>query len=94
MREFILAQPYFRTLDAIALVLTCVGILCWAVCFWSMHRISSRQDGMLEELHEMTRRIEKLSQKEHDLISDVHPKVKEIKEDVENVREAISPKND
>jgi hypothetical protein len=30
---------------------------------------------MLEELHEMTRRIEKLSQAEHDLISEVHPQV-------------------
>src|SRR5215831_6938407 len=68
--------------------------LCWAVCFWWMHRISSRQDALLKELHEMTRRIEKLSRREHDLISDVHPKVKEIKEDVENVREAVSPEND
>jgi len=94
VREIILPQLYVRTLDAIALVLSCVGILCWAVCFWWMHRISSRQDALLEELHEMTRRIEKLSRREHDLISDVHPKVKEIKEDVENVREAVSPEND
>jgi len=46
---------------------------------------------MLEELHEMTTRIEKLSQAEHDLIRDVHPKVREIKEHVEDVREAVSP---
>ena len=45
---------------------------------------------MLEELHEMTTRIEKLSQSEHDLISDVHPQVSEIKQEVENVREAVS----
>ena len=38
----------------------------------------------------MTKRIEKLSQTEHDLIRDVHPKVNEIKEHVENVREAVS----
>ena len=94
MREIIVTQLYIRTLDEIALVLSCVGILCWAVSFWWMHRISSRQDALLEELHEMTRRIEKFSQREHDLISDVHPKVEEIKEDVENVREAVSPKND
>ena len=56
-----------------------------------MHRISSRQDAMLEELHEMTTRIEKLSQAEHDLISEVHPQVGEIKEHVENVRQAVSP---
>jgi hypothetical protein len=55
-----------------------------------MHRISSRQDSMLEELHEMTRRIEKLSKAEHDLIREVHPQVGEIKKNVENVREAVS----
>jgi hypothetical protein len=58
-----------------------------------MHRISSRQDALLEELHEMTRRIEKLSQAEHDLITEVHPKVNEIKEHVENVRETVSDEN-
>jgi hypothetical protein len=76
----------------IVLLLTWVGIGCWCVCFWWMHRISSRQDALLEELHEMTTRIEKLSQAEHDLIRDVHPKVGEIKEHVEDVREAVSPK--
>ena len=75
--------------DAMALVLSCVGTLCWAVCFWWMHRISSRQDALLEELHEMTTRVETLSQREHDLISEVHPKVNAIKEQVENVREAV-----
>ena len=75
----------------IVVVLTWVGIGCWCVCFWWMHRISSRQDALLEELREMTARIEKLSQAEHDLIRDVHPKVGEIKEHIENVREAVSP---
>jgi len=77
----------------ILFVLTWVGLGCWCVCFWWMRRISSRQDAMLEELHEMTRRIEKLSQSEHDLISEVHPQVGEIKEHVQNVREAVSPEN-
>ena len=45
---------------------------------------------MLEKLHEMTTRIEKLSQAEHDLISDVHPQVSEIKEHVQNVEEVVS----
>jgi hypothetical protein len=58
-----------------------------------MHRISSRQDTMLKELHEMTGRIEHLSQVEHDLIKEVHPKVGEIKEQVEDVKEAVSEKN-
>jgi predicted transcriptional regulator len=74
----------------IVFVLTWVGIGCWLVCFWWMHRISSRQDSMLEELREMTRRIEKLSKAEHDLMTQVHPQVGEIKEHVEDVREAVS----
>ena len=80
-----------QNFEAMALALTCVGTVCWVACFWWMHRISSRQDAMLEELHEMTRRIEKLSKAEHDLMSDVHPQVNEIKEHVQNVREAVSP---
>ena len=55
-----------------------------------MHRISSRQNATLEELHEMPARIEKLSRAEHDLITHVHPQVNEIKEKVENVREVVS----
>lgn len=76
----------------IIVVLTWVGTACWCVCFWWMHRISSRQDALLAELHDVTKRIEKLSQAEHDLIREVHPKVGEIKEQVEDVREAVSPK--
>ena len=72
-------------------VLTWVGLGCWCVCFWWMHRISSRQDAMLEELHEMTQRIEQPSQAEHNLIKEVHPRVHEIKEQVETVKEAVSP---
>ena len=71
-------------------VLTWIGLGCWCVCFWWMHRISSRQDAMLKELHEMTQRIEQLSQAGHDLIRDVHPQVGEIKEHVETVKEAVS----
>jgi tetrahydromethanopterin S-methyltransferase subunit B len=70
-----------------------IGIGCWAVCFWWMHRISSRQDAMLKELHEMTERIEKLSKAEHDLIQEVHPKVHEIKESVKDVADAVTPEN-
>ena len=42
-------------------------------------------------LHEMTTRIQKLSQAEHDMIQEVHPKVSKIKEHVETVAEAVSP---
>jgi hypothetical protein len=66
-------------------VLGWVGLGCWGVCFWWMHRISSRQDSMLAELHEMTRRIEGISQAEHDMIREVHPQVGEIKEAVADV---------
>jgi hypothetical protein len=74
----------------IVLVLTWSGIACWIVCFWWMHRISTRQDAMLKELHEVATRIERLSQAEHDLIQEVHPQVSKIKEHVENVAEAVS----
>ena len=45
---------------------------------------------MLKELHEMTERVEQLSQAGHDLMRDVHPQVGEIKEHVETVKEAVS----
>ena len=38
----------------------------------------------------MTRRIEKLSKVEHQMISEVHPQVNEIREHVQNVRQAVS----
>ena len=80
-----------QNFEAMALVLSCIGMVCWGVCFWWMHSISSRQDAMLEELHQVTTRIEKLSQAEHDLIRDVHPQVSEIKEHVQDVKEVVSP---
>jgi hypothetical protein len=73
----------------IILVLTWVGIVCWCVCFWWMHSISSRQDAMLKELPEITERIERTSKEGHELIRDVHPQVGEIKEHVESVKEAV-----
>jgi hypothetical protein len=72
-------------------ILSWLGIGCWGVCFWWMYQISSRQDAVLRELREMTRRIEKLTESEHDLIRDVHPQVGEIKEHVETVKEIVSP---
>jgi len=75
----------------ILFVLTWVGLGCWCVCFWWMRRISSRQGAMLKELHEMTTRIEQISEAEHDLIREVHPQVGKIREHVENVADAVSP---
>jgi hypothetical protein len=75
----------------LVLTLTWIGIGCWLVCFWWMYHISSRQNAMLKELHEVTKRIEQVSNAEHDLIREVHPQISEIKEHVENVAEAVSP---
>ena len=72
------------------LTLSWIGTLSWGVCFWWMHRISSRQDAMLKELHDVTKRIEHLSKAEHDLIQEVHPQVSEIKEQMDSVAEKVS----
>ena len=77
--------------EHLAFFLTVLGTVCWGVCFWWMHRISRRQDSMLHELREQTRRIEHLSQVEHDLIQEVHPKVEEISQDVSRVAAAVGP---
>jgi hypothetical protein len=77
-------------LETTALVLGWVGIACWVVCFWWMHRLSSRQQAMLEKLHAMTTRIERLSKVEHDLIRELHPQVGEIKNKVDDVVDAVS----
>ena len=70
--------------------LTIAGAACWVVCFWWMHRISTRQDALLHELREQAHRIERLSKTEHDLIKEVHPTVQDIKEDVAQVAAAVS----
>jgi hypothetical protein len=77
-------------LETTALFLGWIGIACWAICFWWMHRLSSRQQAMLEELHAMTTRIERLSKVEHDLIRELHPQVGEIKNKVDDVADAVS----
>jgi hypothetical protein len=76
--------------QAIALILAWVGTGCWAVCFWWMHRLSARQNAMLEELREVTKRIETLSKAEHDMLQEVHPTVEKIKESVKDVAVAVS----
>ena len=76
--------------QTMALILAWVGTGCWVVCFWWMHRLSARQQAMLEELGDMARRIEKLSKAEHDILQEVHPAVEKIKEDVKDVAVAVS----
>ena len=59
----------------IAYWLTWVGTGAWVVCFWWMHRISARQDALLEELRGLART-------QHDILREVHPDVGEMKEHV------------
>ena len=59
----------------IAYWLTWVGTGAWVICFWWMHRISTRQDALLAELRE-------LAQTQQDILREVHPDVGEIKEQV------------
>jgi hypothetical protein len=77
------------TNEVITFWLTVISAACWIVCFWWMHSISSRQDALLAELREQTCRIEGLSKAEHELISEVHPQVGEIKETVEEVATSV-----
>src|SRR3712207_7667709 len=56
---------------------------------WWMHRISSRQNAILEALRQQGKRIETLSKEEHELIKDVHPAVGEIREDMADVKHAV-----
>lgn len=74
----------------IAIALAWIGTGCWPICFWWMHRISSRQDAFMKELHEMTTRIEALSKVEHDLIREVHPVVGDIKQSMDEMAQAVS----
>ena len=50
-----------------------------------MHRISTKQNALLDQLRAQGKRIEKLSKIEHDLIKEVHPQVNEIKEGMEEM---------
>ena len=74
-----------------------VNLACWGVCFWWMHRISSRQNALLNQLKSQGRRVEALSKAEHDLIKEVHPQVGEpvegMQEVVDSVREQAGEKS-
>ena len=59
----------------IAYWLTWVGTGAWVVCFWWMHRISTRQYALLTELRDW-------AQTQQDILREVHPDVGKIKEHV------------
>ncbi len=69
--------------------LTILDSGCWLLCFWWMHRISSRQEAMLQELREQAERIEEMSKVEHDMVKEMHPKVESMEGDISKVAEAI-----
>ena len=71
--------------NSLAFWMTLVGTVCWGVCFWWMHRLSTKQNILLAQLREQGKRIEKLSKLEHDLIKEVHPQVNEIKDGMETM---------
>ena len=67
------------------LLFNLANVVAWVMCFVWMHRISTRQDTVLKGMADQTRRIERLSKAEHDLIKEVHPVVGAIKDRVEEV---------
>lgn len=63
---------------------------CWVVCYWWMHRISSRQNTVLEQLTSQAHRIEEISRQEHALLAQVHPNVEAIQKGVDEVSEKVA----
>jgi hypothetical protein len=47
-----------------------------------MHRISVRQNSVLEQLRKQGHRIESVSKEEHELLKELHPTVQKIEETV------------
>jgi len=70
-------------------LLTVIDTGCWLLCFWWMHRISSRQDATLKELRDQNARIERLAKTEHDLVKEMHPKVASIEGGLSDVADAV-----
>jgi uncharacterized protein YdeI (YjbR/CyaY-like superfamily) len=77
------------SINALSFAMNLIGTCCWAVCLWWMHRISAKQNSVLDRLTEQGKRIERFSKVEHDLIREVHPQVGEIKEGMEEVIAAV-----
>lgn len=63
--------------------LAVVELFCWGVCFWWMHRISSRQDVMLAQLKKQANRIESVSREEHKILQELHPSVQKIEKNID-----------
>ena len=66
------------------------GLGCWCVCFWWMHRISTRQNAVLDQLREQAQRIEKVAKEEHAILTELHPNVEAIQKEVGEVSEKVT----
>ena len=69
---------------------TIANVGCWCICFWWMHRISTRQDAVLDQLREQAQRIEKISKEEHAILSEVHPNVESIQKRVDEFSDEVT----
>ena len=70
--------------------LAIADVACWCVCFWWMHRISSRQDAVLDQLRKQAERIEKISKEQHAILTEVHPNVESIQKTVDEVSDDVA----
>ena len=71
-------------------VVTVLDIGCWCVCFWWMHRISTRQNAVLDQLQNQARRIEKISMEEHTILTELHPNVEDLQKGMDLVSESVA----
>ncbi len=69
-------------------LISLLDTICWGVCFWWMHRISEKQNAMLEELQQQARGIQELSREEHEILKELHPTVQKIEEGLDQVKES------
>jgi hypothetical protein len=60
------------------------------VCFWWMHRISSRQDALLTEFKQSAKVQHDILRKEH-VVENQGEKIEEIAEQVTEVADAVAP---
>ena len=66
-----------------------LDLACWGVCFVWMHRISKRQNAVLDELRGQGQRIERISKEEHALVKEIHPVVGELDQKIDDVHRAV-----
>lgn len=70
--------------------ITVADLGCWSVCFWWMHRISKRQDAVLNQLQQQARRSERVSKEEHEILTELRPSVHKIVKDLNDVSDKVT----